>query len=95
MDNIEIGYQETPSPKELARNFESVIKAKVAKKFAATLDNLNLLLEDEDGVYWSREEQGTLCCFVVNRESGLLYLVTGALGRDKKNLENLKAGIVS
>lgn len=82
-------------PHELARTFEAQIKNTVSEKFSVPLDDLNLLLEDEDGVYLSREETGTLCCLVVGQKNGFLYLVTAKIEEGGKNLINLKSDIVS
>jgi hypothetical protein len=64
-------------PNELASEYEPAIKSALVAEFALVPDTLHLLLEDEDGAYWSREESGTLCVLVLGQENGHLYLVTG------------------
>ena len=88
-------YQEKIQPHDLAKGFELAIKEKVSERFSVPLENLSLLLDDEDGVYISREDPDTLCCLVVDQKSGFLYVVTGKLGADQKQLETLKADVVS
>lgn len=89
-NNKEIIY-----PHELARKFESQIKGVVAKKFSIAPDDLSLLSEDKDGIYLSKEEPDTLCCFVVGQKNGFLYLVTAKIGEGGKSLNNFKSDIVS
>jgi len=83
------------NPHELAKIFESQIKGVVSEKFSIAPDDLALLLEDKDGVYFSKEEVDTLCCFVVGEKNGFLYLVTGKIEESGKSLINLKSDIVS
>jgi len=92
---MEQNNQKTISPHELAKFFESQIKGVIAEKFSISPDALALLLEDKDGVYLSREESDTLCCFVVGQKNGFLYLVTGKIEESGKSLTNLKSDIVS
>lgn len=87
--------QKIINPHELAKSFESQIKGVVAGKFSIFSDDLALLLEDKDGVYFSQEEPDTLCCFVVGQKNGFLYLVTGKIEEGGKSLANLKSDIVS
>jgi hypothetical protein len=83
------------SPHDLAKRFEQEIKETIAKKFSIDDRYLSLLLEDEDGAYWSKEEPGTLCCLVVGEKDGHLYLVTAKLAQEGKNLDNLKCDVIS
>lgn len=83
------------SPHELAEKFEREIKETVAKKFAADGNYLSLLLKDEDGAYWSREEEGTLCCLVVGEKDGHLYLVTAKMTEDGGRLTDFKCDVIS
>jgi len=92
---MEQDNQKTINPHELAKIFESQIKGVVAEKFSVSPDELELLLEDKDGVYLSKEEPDTLCCFVVGQKNGFMYLVTGKIGENGKSLINLKTDIVS
>jgi len=86
--------EKTIPPRELANKFELKIRGAVAKKFASDERYLSLL-EDEDGVYWSQEEPGTLCCLVVGEKDGHLYLVTSRLAEDGKNLSDFKCDVIS
>jgi hypothetical protein len=88
-------YKEKIQPHDLAKSFESAIKSKVSERFPTSSEDLSLLLDDEEGAYMSQEDPDTLCCFVVDRKNGFLYLVTGRFDIDRKQLENLKADIVS
>lgn len=92
---MEQDNQKTINPHELAKIFESQIKGVVSEKFSILTDDLALLLEDKDGVYFSQEEPDTLCCFVVGQKNGFLYLVTGKIEAGGKSLTNLKSDIVS
>ena len=92
---MEQDNQKTINPHELAKTFESQIKGVVAEKFSVSADELELLLEDRDGVYLSQEEPNTLCCFVVGQKNGFMYLVTGKIDERGKSLTNLKTDIVS
>jgi len=80
---------------ELARKFEPQIKGVIVKKFSVTPDDLSLLSEDNDGVYLSKEEPDTLCCFVVGQKNGFLYLVTAKIREGGESLDNFKSDIVS
>lgn len=93
--NMEQDNQKTINPHELAKTFESQIKGVVVEKFSVSPDELALLLEDKDGVYLSQEEPHTLCCLVLGQQNGFLYLVTGKIEDDGKNLNNLKSDIIS
>lgn len=92
---MEQDNKKTINPHELAKTFIAQIKRVVAEKFSIPPDDLALLLEDKDGVYLSREESDTLCCFVVGQKNGFLYLVTGKIEESGKSLTNLKSDIVS
>lgn len=92
---MERDNQKAISPHGLAKTFESKIKGVVAKKFSVAPDDLDFLLDDKDGVYFSEEEANTLCCFVVGQKNGFLYLVTGKIEDGGKNLTNLKSDIIS
>ncbi len=92
---MEQDNQKNINPHELAKIFEPEIKRVVAGKFSVASDDLILLLEDKGGVYISKEEEDTLCCFVVDQKNGFLYLVTGKIEEGGKNLSNLKSDVVS
>lgn len=92
---MEQDNQKKISPHELAKIFESRIKEVVNKKFSVSPDTLILLLDDKDGVYLSKEEADTLCCFVVGQENGFLYLVTAKVSKDGKDLSDFKSDIIS
>lgn len=83
------------NPLELAKKFELQIKEVVTKKFSVSPDELSLLLEDKEGVYFSDEEANTLCCFVVGQKNGYLYLVTAKIEEDGQNLNDFKSDIIS
>lgn len=83
------------SPHELARRFEREIKEAIVKKFSADDRYLSLLLEDEDGAYWSQEEPGTLCCLVVGEKDGHLYLVSAKMAQDREGLDNFRCNVIS
>ena len=83
------------NPHELARSCEYQIKEVIAKKFSVSPDELELLLGDKDGVYMSQEEPNTLCCLVVGRKNGFLYLVTGKIEENGKSVTGLKTDIIS
>lgn len=85
----------TINPHELAKAFEAQIKKTVADRFEVSVDELELLLNDENGVYLSQEESGTLCCFVLGQKNGYLFLVTGKIGEDGKSLLDFKSDVIS
>jgi len=82
-------------PHELARKNEVLIKETVNKKFGVQPEALSLLLEASDGVYFSEEESDTLCCLVVDNKGGLLYLVSGKMDPDKKEMRDFKCDILA
>lgn len=82
------------APNELASEYESAIKSALVAEFALVPDTLHLLLEDEDGAYWSREESGTLCVLVLGQENGHLYLVTGRWDEEQGCLRDFKCGML-
>lgn len=92
---MEQNKQRNIDPHEFARTFESQIKRVVSEKFSVPEDELELLLEDENGVYMSQEETDTLCCFVIGQNNGFMYLVTGKINEDKQTLTDLKTDILS
>lgn len=87
--------KDMPSPHELAKKFEHEIKEVIVKKFFVSFKELSILIKDEDGVYWSEEEPGTLCCLVVGARNGHLYLVTAKASKDGEKLDNFKCDTVS
>ncbi len=87
--------QKVLNPHELAKSFEVQIKGAVVKKFSVPQDDLSLLLGDKDGVYLSQEEPNTLCCLVVGKKNGFLYLVTGKVEGGKNQLSDFKSDIIS
>jgi len=82
------------APNELASEYEPAIKSALVAEFALVPDTLHLLLEDEDGAYWSREEPGTLCALVLGQENGHLYLVTGRWDEEQGCLGDFKCGML-
>lgn len=87
--------QKTIDPHTVAKLCEAQIKAKITERFFVADDELVLLLEDQDGVYLSQQEPNTLCCLVVGKENGFLYLVTAEITAGGTQLTNLKSDIVS
>jgi hypothetical protein len=83
------------SPHELAEKFEHEIKEAITKRFSVDGRYLSLLLQDEEGVYWSQEEAGTLCCLVVGEKDGHLYLVTAEMTEDRQGLGNFRSDMIS
>lgn len=81
--------------KELAKSFEFQIKKSISDKFGVSSDNLFLLFEDDKGIYLSEEEANTLCCFVLDKENGFLYLVTGKIADNGQNLTEFKSDVIS
>ena len=82
------------TPHGLASEYESAITSALATEFSLIPDTLSLLLEDEDGAYWSREESGTLCVLVLGQENGHLYLVTGRWDEEQGCLGDFKCGML-
>ena len=78
----------------LASEYASAIKSALATEFSLIPDTLSLLLEDENGAYWSQEEPGTLCVLVLDRENGHLYLVTGRWDEEQGCLRDFKCGML-
>lgn len=83
----------TSNPREFAQAFEKEIKEKVETRFSVPHDQLTLLMNDEDGVYFSEEQPDTFCCLVVGN-NGFLYLVTAHVD-EEGTLSDFKADIVS
>ena len=82
----------TINPSQLAEKFERQIKKVVMQNNASiTEGDLQLLTDKEDGVYISKEDPGTLCCLVLEKKEGVLYLVTADMTEKKTNLENFLA----
>ncbi len=92
---MENNTQEKIKPHELAMNFEFQIKEVISNKFSIPLDDLELLLNDEDGVYLSDEEIDILCCFALGTKNGHMYLATGKIGSEGKSVSDIKADIIS
>lgn len=80
------------SPHRLAEKFERQIKKAVMQDDASiTEHNLQLMTDKEDGVYISKEDPGIVCCLVLEKRNGFLYLVTADRDEKKTNLENFLA----
>ena len=79
----------------LAKKFELSIKESISKKFSVSLDDLSILFDDEEGIYLSKEEPLTLCCLVVGKGSGFLYVVVAKIDEDGLTLSDFRADIVS
>ena len=86
---------ETQNYRELAKKFESEIKAAIETKLGVSSNELALLLEDKEGIYLSKEQANTLCCFVIGQENGFLYLVTAAIQNNGEVLDDFKVAVVS
>ena len=86
--------EDARTPSDWAEDYRVEIEKCLEANFSVSSDELKLLLK-EDGVYWSKEEPDTLCCLVVGKKNGFLYLVTGEVGADRKNLQNFKCSIVA
>lgn len=82
-------------PHGLARRYEDSFKNVVAEKMGVLAEELELMLEDKDGVYFSEEHPGTLCCLVLGRESGHLYLATAEFSESDDTLGEFKAATLS
>lgn len=79
---------------ELVENHNQQIKEAITKRFLADSDDLFILSEDKDGVYLSEEDLNMLCCLVVDKKNGFLYVVTSNIKNDGENLENFQSAIV-
>lgn len=94
-ENMSSGWSEkVQTPHELARKNEAVIKEAIGRKFSILPEDLSLLTNDEDGVYFSEESPHTLCCIVVGKKNGFLYLVTSEVAPENQELKNLKCDII-
>lgn len=80
---------------QLAKIFESQIKSIITKKYSISPDELSLLLDKPNGVYFSQKEANTLCIFVIGQKNGFLYLVTAKVIENEKKLINFKSSIIS
>lgn len=82
-------------PHQLARWHEAEIKAAIMAKYETSSEELTLLLDEEAGVYWSREEPNTLCCFVLGEADGYLYLVAATIEEGGARLGDFKSDIIA
>lgn len=82
-------------PHDLARENEELLKKQLISKFSLTTEEVKLLLDEEDGVYWSEENPELLCCLAVGTQDGFLYLVTGEVDAKDMSLKNLQCDIVA
>ena len=87
--------KERPFAHELVKQHAAQIKKTVETKFSVDPSTLSFLLEDTEGAYFSAEEPHTLCCFVLGKENGFLYIVTAKIDKDGKTLTDFKTDIVS
>ena len=87
--------EDTKTPYDWVQLYRAEIEQCLESCFSVPADELALLLEEKDGAYWSEKEPNTLCCLVVGKKNGLLYLVTGEAGIDRKNIQNFKCSIVA
>ena len=83
------------TPHALATMNDEAIRSAVASRFALNPEEMTLLVADEDGVYFSEETPGLLCCLVVGMKEGFLYLFTGEVDAEGAHLNNLKCDIVA
>ena len=82
-------------PHNLIHKFEREVWEVIAEYSFDPPHSLNLLTEEEGGVYVSREDPTSLCCLVIGKESKFLYLVTAVISKDQKTLSQFRAKIVS
>ncbi len=71
------------------------IKSQIAVKFALVPEEIDLLSDEEDGVYWSEDVPGWWCCLAVGAREGFLYLVSAEVDADGVTLKNFKCEIVA
>ena len=72
---------------ELAKKYEREIKETIAERFSDSVDDLVPLIDKEDGVFISEVNPSTLCCLVIGRESGYLYVVTARIVRQEELMD--------
>lgn len=93
--NMEIPNEIKADPRKVAKKFEAEIKTIVANRFKVEAGKLSLLLNDEQGAYYSEQEPNTLCSFVVGNQNGYMYLVTAEFDADSQSLRDFKSDIIS
>ena len=94
METFEMPKKDLITPRQIAKKSEDKIKKSIVDKFSVSPDDLSLLLEDEEGVYLSREEKNTLCSLVVAK-NGNLFLVTGRIEEKSQELRDIKCDVIS
>jgi hypothetical protein len=82
------------TPHHLAQEHAVLLKDSVAQKFGITPENIDLLLDNADGVYLSKEDPNTLCCLATDQKNGFLYLITGKIDSTGKILSDFICDIV-
>ncbi len=82
-------------PHNLARRFEDDIKNAIFEGTGVSAGELELMLQDKDGVYFSEEQPNTLCCLVLGRENGHLYLATAEFSESDNTISNFKVTTLS
>jgi len=83
------------SPHQLAKIFEFQIKNIITEKYSIPPQELSLLLNHPNGVYFSQKETQLLCVLVVGKKNGFLFLVTAKVFENGKKLTNFKSSIIS
>ncbi len=82
-------------PHSLAKRYEISIKKAVFEGTGVPTEELELMLKDKDGVYFSEEQPDTFCCLVLGRENGHLYLATAEFSEVDDTLDNFKVTTLS
>jgi hypothetical protein len=82
-------------PHGLAKQYEESIKGAVLDGMGVPAEELELLIKDQHGVYFSEQNPNTLCCLVLGVENGHLYLVTGEFSETDNTISDFKVTTIS
>ena len=87
--------RETPlTPHDLAQEHVTLLKDSIVQKFGIAPEDINLLLNNADGVYFSKEDPKVLCCLATDQKNGFLYVITGKIDSTGKILSDFICDIV-
>ncbi|OGZ10504.1 MAG: hypothetical protein A3D65_04155 [Candidatus Lloydbacteria bacterium RIFCSPHIGHO2_02_FULL_50_13] len=81
--------------RNIVRMYESEITTLISQKYSVDTKDLVVLINDESGIYLSKEEKDTLCTLVLNNENGYMYLVSAKYNEEENTLSDFRSDVIA